>query len=617
MTGATSRAPSRAGGGHDRATGAAASCGQAARADERGRPRGRASNASSRPRRPRWSSACSGPSRSKTGRTTRRTRGVGGAGAHRPAAPARRDTGSPPPPPRSPPRRTAHLGAHPRPRPTAAMLDEAIASVRNQTYANWELCLVDDGSTNPEIITALATPRRLRPPHPPHPPRHPPRHLRRPPTPPCDLATGDYIALLDHDDTLTPDALQHIADRITTDPTLDMLYTDEDMVADDGSFARHIKPGWSPDHMTALMYTCHLGVYRRALAVELGGFRLALRRLPGLRLRAAAIERTDRIAHIPRILYHWRAHADSTAGGEQAKPYAYLAQPAAIAEHLERSGIDAEVSSRTCGPAPHRPSGRARRPRWISCWPSTTPTGSREAAASWLAQPHPALAASCSPRPRRSIDDASRGAHRRRASPSDRITARPRERAARRRRPPPPPSTSCSCRPPPPASPTTGSPACSATAPSPASPPPDPSSSPPTGASTRPASPSPTASRCTSQPPDRVGSAPRVVHNVSAVSGILATPRDTYEQLGGLDPSYGELALIDYCLRAGRAPPPHRHRPRRPPAHHRPRPHHQRPPHPLAPAQHLGPHPHPRPLLQPQLPHRPRRLRPPALRLRP
>ena len=111
------------------------------------------------------------------------------------------------------------------------MLEEAIASVRAQTYPNWELCLVDDGSTNPEITTALQRHASLRPPHPPHPPRHRPRHLRRHQRRPAH-ATGDYIALLDHDDTLTPDALQHIADHITADPTLDMLYSDEDVVGD-------------------------------------------------------------------------------------------------------------------------------------------------------------------------------------------------------------------------------------------------------------------------------------------------------------------------------------------------------------------------------------------------
>ena len=113
--------------------------------------------------------------------------------------------------------------------PPLDMLEEAIASVRNQTYPHWELCLVDDGSTNPEITTALqhhaATDPRI------HLTRHHTAHgIAEATNAALALATGDYIALLDHDDTLTPDALQHIADRITTDPTLDMLYSDEDVV---------------------------------------------------------------------------------------------------------------------------------------------------------------------------------------------------------------------------------------------------------------------------------------------------------------------------------------------------------------------------------------------------
>ena len=121
-----------------------------------------------------------------------------------------------------------------------------------------------------------------------------------------------------------------------------MIYSDEDVVGDRGVIEHHPKPGWSPEHMSALMYTCHLGVYRRSLAVDIGGFQSRFDGCQDYDFVLRLMERTDRIAHIPRILYHWRAHAMSTAGGD-AKPYAYLAQPGAIAEHLERSGIDAEV----------------------------------------------------------------------------------------------------------------------------------------------------------------------------------------------------------------------------------------------------------------------------------
>ena len=190
------------------------------------------------------------------------------------------------------------------------MLDEAIASVRGQTFSNWELCLVDDGSTNPEIIAALQR----------HAATDPRIHLKRhqqaggisaATNAALELATGRYIALLDHDDTLTPDALQHVADQIAAQPDLDMIYSDEDIVSGDGTvLERHPKPGWSPEHMAALMYTCHLGVYRRALAVELGGFQSKFDGCQDYDFVLRLMERTDRIAHIPRILYHWRAHPE-------------------------------------------------------------------------------------------------------------------------------------------------------------------------------------------------------------------------------------------------------------------------------------------------------------------
>ena len=225
--------------------------------------------------------------------------------------------------------------------PPLPMLEEAIASVRNQTYPHWELCLVDDGSTNPEITTALqrhaASDPRI------HLTRHATAHgISDATNAALTLATGDYIALLDHDDTLTPDALQHIADRIATDPTLDMLYSDEDIVLDGRRVWAHLKPAWSPDTLRTNGYTCHLGVYRRALVQEIGGFRTEFNGSQDVDMILRLTERTDRIAHVPRILYHWRAHPDSTAAGG-TKPYAYVAARNAISAHLGRVGLDGDV----------------------------------------------------------------------------------------------------------------------------------------------------------------------------------------------------------------------------------------------------------------------------------
>ena len=148
--------------------------------------------------------------------------------------------------------------------PPVDMLEEAIASVRAQSFTAWELCLIDDGSTNPEVIAALerhaASDRRI----------HLERHeaaggISAATNTALALATGEYIALLDHDDTLTPDALERVADQIAAQPDLDMIYSDEDTVLDGRPIWLHLKPDWSPDTLDTNCYTCHLGVYRRAL----------------------------------------------------------------------------------------------------------------------------------------------------------------------------------------------------------------------------------------------------------------------------------------------------------------------------------------------------------------
>ena len=103
-----------------------------------------------------------------------------------------------------------------------------------------------------------------------------------------------------------------------------MIYSDEDIVMDGRQIWLHLKPDWSPDTLRTNRYTCHLGVYRRALVAEVGGFRSEFDGSQDVDMILRLVERTDRIAHIPRILYHWRVHASSTAGGD-AKPYAYVA----------------------------------------------------------------------------------------------------------------------------------------------------------------------------------------------------------------------------------------------------------------------------------------------------
>jgi glycosyltransferase involved in cell wall biosynthesis len=228
--------------------------------------------------------------------------------------------------------------------PPLGILTQTIDSVRAQSFEDWELCLVDDGSTDPGVEAELrrqaAADARI-------------RFVRRDvaggiaaaTNAALELATGEYVALLDHDDLLLPDALAHVADVLRRHPGTDMVYSDEELFEDETGVATHTfaKPHWSPDLLRSQMYTCHLGVYRHSLAEEIGGFRSEFDGSQDFDFALRLTERTERVIHIPRVLYRWRIHAGSTAGGGQAKPAAYPAARRAIAQHLERTGVEADV----------------------------------------------------------------------------------------------------------------------------------------------------------------------------------------------------------------------------------------------------------------------------------
>ena len=226
--------------------------------------------------------------------------------------------------------------------PPIEMLEDAIRSVRAQTFGDWELCLVDDGSTDPRVLETLrqhaAEDARIQVTR-----RDQAGGIATATNAALELASGEYIALLDHDDALEPHALELVAQRILADPELDMIYSDEDILADGRRIAKHPKPDWSPEMFCTAMYTCHLGVYRRALATRIGGFNAEFDGCQDYDFVLRLTELTNRVAHIPQILYHWRAHVRSSASGEQAKPYAYVAQQRAISAHLERIGVGADV----------------------------------------------------------------------------------------------------------------------------------------------------------------------------------------------------------------------------------------------------------------------------------
>ncbi len=224
-------------------------------------------------------------------------------------------------------------------------LREAIESVLAQAYPNWELCIADDASKERHVRKVLEN-RRTGPAHQGDLSR-PERPHRRGEQLALALATGEFVGFLDHDDTLSPDALFEVALTINRYPDVDMLYSDEDKIDEAGLYCEpHFKPDWSPDSFLSRMYTCHFGVYRRALVEELGGLRVEFAGSQDYDLVLRLSERTERIRHIPRVLYHWRKHSGSASGISRAEPYSSRAAERAIAEALERRGEPGTVAER-------------------------------------------------------------------------------------------------------------------------------------------------------------------------------------------------------------------------------------------------------------------------------
>jgi GT2 family glycosyltransferase len=222
----------------------------------------------------------------------------------------------------------------------AAMLD----SVRRQRFDDWELCLVDDCSPDPELFPALqraaAEDPRI-------------RVMRRSENggivaasnDAVAMARGEFLALLDHDDELHPDALAHVHEALLTSPEADYVYTDEDKIDPAGHHTGpFFKPDWSPERLRTQMYTCHLSVLRRSLVEEVGGFDPEFEGSQDWDLVLRVTERARDVLHVPRVLYHWRMLETSTAaGGEAVKPWAFEAGTRAIQAHCERIGIAARV----------------------------------------------------------------------------------------------------------------------------------------------------------------------------------------------------------------------------------------------------------------------------------
>lgn len=226
-------------------------------------------------------------------------------------------------------------------------LTRAIDSVIGQIYPNWQLCISDDASTEPHVRKTLdryqAADQRIRVVY-----RETNGHISANTNSALGLASGEYVSLLDADDELTPHALFWVANEILQHPDADIIYSDEDKLDSDGRrYDAYFKSDWNPALILSANYVSHLGTYRRSLVEQVGGFRVGFEGSQDhdLVLRCADASAPERIRHIPRVLYHWRAIPGSTASAEavDAKPYAWHAASTAIAEHLQRHGITGTV----------------------------------------------------------------------------------------------------------------------------------------------------------------------------------------------------------------------------------------------------------------------------------
>ena len=220
-------------------------------------------------------------------------------------------------------------------------LEAAIESVRRQTYPHWQLCIVDDGSSHRETLDYL---RCL----------HDERiqilflsanhGIAAASNTALNLAKGEFVGFLDHDDELAPEALQQVM-RVITESEPDFIYSDEEYIKPSGNrYSAHRKPDYSPDLLLSINYICHFAVYRRSLLQQIGGLREGYDGAQDHDLLLRFLEQTNKVFHIPKILYRWRRIPGSTADRFAHKHYAWEAGCKAVAEALHRQGVAGEVA---------------------------------------------------------------------------------------------------------------------------------------------------------------------------------------------------------------------------------------------------------------------------------
>jgi len=225
-------------------------------------------------------------------------------------------------------------------------LTAAIESIRRQTYSNWELCISDDASTNPEVRQVIDSyvrrDSRIKATY-----RDVNGHISASSNSALALARGEFVALLDHDDEFSPVALYALALELNRSPDLDLIYSDEDKIDEHGGrYDPYFKSDWNPDLLTAQNCVSHLGVFRTERLREIGGFQEGVEGCQDwdIALRVTEGIPASRIRHIPRVLYHWRAIPGSTALALEEKNYIDRTGRKMLTDHFERLGVQAEVT---------------------------------------------------------------------------------------------------------------------------------------------------------------------------------------------------------------------------------------------------------------------------------
>jgi len=224
------------------------------------------------------------------------------------------------------------------------LLEEAVKSVRSQVYGDWELCLVDDGSTDAELAVLLSNLERsddriqiIQ--------RSVNGGVSAASNSGAEVANGEVLVFLDHDDLMSPLCLAELAIYYADHPEADVVYSDDDKIDVHGNrFAPQFKPDWSPTLLLSWMYMSHVLSVRRTLFEETGGFRADFDGSQDYDFALRATERARYVGHIPKILYHWRAVEGSTAVTGHAKPESFERGRRAVQEAVDRRGLSGAIA---------------------------------------------------------------------------------------------------------------------------------------------------------------------------------------------------------------------------------------------------------------------------------